>query len=344
MSDTAATPETGAVDAPASMDSVLAEFETGNTAPEGDAVESAVREMVNEAEEGDAEEAADDGEATETADDDAVEEAPESEEEEAEAPELDLTRLVTVKVDGEDLQVPLSEALKGYSREADYTRKTQALAEERRGLEARLSTDYANQLKQATDLFVQTDPILAEANQIDWQALAQQDPATYTQLRAAVDARMQVIGQAQQEMQRVAAEREQQEAKTFQTGVQETEAAIRASDPAFSDDAKFSAYVKDTVTELGNLGLDGDDLKVILSNPSVGPKALSLVNDAIRWRQQEQAKADLPAKKVVPKPTVKTLRADASDGSKPTRRAPPSGASRDRKVDWAVQQFFEQEA
>jgi hypothetical protein len=343
MSDTAATPETGAVDAPASMDSVLAEFEAGTSKPEDDAVDSAVRELVNEAEEGDAEEAADDGEATEPKSDDVAEEAPDGDEEEASAPELDLTRLVTVKVDGEDVQVPLSEALKGYSREADYSRKTMALAEERKGIEARISTDYANQLEQATNLFIQTDPILAEANQIDWQALAREDPATYTQLRAAVDARMQVIGQARQEIQRVAEEREQREAETYKTGVQETEAAIRASDPAFSDDVKFSAYVKETVTELGNLGLDGDDMKVILSNPTVGPKALSLVNDALQWRAQQKAKAALPAKKIVPAP-AKPLRADASEGSKPTRRAPPSGASRDRKVDWAVQEFLKEEA
>lgn len=36
-----------------------------------------------------------------------------------------------VKVDGEELEVGLDELLNGYSRTADYTRKTQALAEER---------------------------------------------------------------------------------------------------------------------------------------------------------------------------------------------------------------------
>lgn len=36
--------------------------------------------------------------------------------------------LVTVKVDGEEQQVPMSEALNGYQRQADYTRKTQQAA------------------------------------------------------------------------------------------------------------------------------------------------------------------------------------------------------------------------
>jgi hypothetical protein len=39
---------------------------------------------------------------------------------------------VRVRADGEDLDVPLSEVLAGYSRTADYTRKTQALAEQQR--------------------------------------------------------------------------------------------------------------------------------------------------------------------------------------------------------------------
>lgn len=39
--------------------------------------------------------------------------------------------VVRVKMDGEELQVPLSEALAGYQRQADYTRKTQELAEQR---------------------------------------------------------------------------------------------------------------------------------------------------------------------------------------------------------------------
>lgn len=39
---------------------------------------------------------------------------------------------VKLTVDGEEIEVPLSEALSGYQRQADYTRKTQELAEQRR--------------------------------------------------------------------------------------------------------------------------------------------------------------------------------------------------------------------
>jgi len=240
MTDTA-TQETGAVDAPASMDSVLAEF-TQDPTPKEDATDEVVRELVNEAEEGHAEEAPDEGEATDANEDGEADKAPEAETEEAAASDLDMNRIVTVKVDGQDVQVPLSEALKGYSREADYTKKAMALADERKTLESTVTAKYANDLKQATELFVKTDPILAEASSIDWNALAQEDPATYTQLRAAVDQRMQVIGQAQQEIQRVAQEQEQQTANERVEGMKAAEARIRESDPTLADDGPGIAW------------------------------------------------------------------------------------------------------
>jgi len=338
MTDTA-TQETGAVDAPASMDSVLAEFAQEPT-PKEDTTDEVVRELVNEAEEGQADEAADEGDATDADEDGEADKAPEAKTEEAAASDLDMNRIVTVKVDGQDVQVPLSEALKGYSREADYTKKTQALAEERKTLESTVTAKYANDLKQATDLFVRTDPILAEASNIDWNALAQEDPATYTQLRAAVDQRMQVIGQAQQEIQRVTHEQEQQTANERIEGMKAAEARIRESDPTLADDAKFSAYIETGVQALLGVGLDADALQNVLSNPDIAPKVLSLVDKAQKWEAQQKARASLPGLKVVPAPS-KTLRSDASDNSKPNRRPPPAASSRDAKVSWAVRELLD---
>lgn len=57
---------------------------------------------------------------------------------------------VPVKLDGEELQVPLSEAIAGYQRQADYTRKTQELSQQRQqfefatALEAALQRDPAS--------------------------------------------------------------------------------------------------------------------------------------------------------------------------------------------------------
>lgn len=65
---------------------------------------------------------------------------------------LEVTELgekyVKLQVDGEEVAVPISEALAGYQRQADYTRKTQELSEQRKQLQ------FAATLQQA----LQNDP------------------------------------------------------------------------------------------------------------------------------------------------------------------------------------------
>lgn len=54
-------------------------------------------------------------------------------------------KYVKVKVDGEELDVPFNEALQGYQRQADYTRKTQELASQREQFQ------FAQTLQQALE-------------------------------------------------------------------------------------------------------------------------------------------------------------------------------------------------
>lgn len=61
-------------------------------------------------------------------------------------------RYVRVKVDGVDEEVPLREALSGYSRTADYTRKTQELAQQRQEADYALAVQRALQAEPAETL------------------------------------------------------------------------------------------------------------------------------------------------------------------------------------------------
>ena len=54
-------------------------------------------------------------------------------------------KYVKLQLDGEELEVPLKEAVSGYQRQADYTRKTQQLAEERKNVQ------FAQAIQQALD-------------------------------------------------------------------------------------------------------------------------------------------------------------------------------------------------
>ena len=63
------------------------------------------------------------------------EEEAEEESEEPEEEEQPEEELYTVRVDGEDVEVTLDELSKGYSRQQDYTKKTQEIAEYRKHYE-----------------------------------------------------------------------------------------------------------------------------------------------------------------------------------------------------------------
>ncbi len=99
----------------------------------------------------------------------------------------------TVKIDGEEQEVTLSELLKGYQRSTDYTRKTMRLGDERRELrqareraEQELATTeterqhYAQQL----DAFLPNlrQQMLGQFAGIDWERLAAEDPTRFAAL------------------------------------------------------------------------------------------------------------------------------------------------------------------
>jgi hypothetical protein len=74
----------------------------------------------------------DEGQVVETAE--ATAETPQEEYDFLEVTELG-EKYVKLQVDGQEVAVPISEALAGYQRQADYTRKTQELSEQRKQLQ-----------------------------------------------------------------------------------------------------------------------------------------------------------------------------------------------------------------
>ena len=80
-------------------------------------------------------------------------------------------RYVRVKVDGQDVEVPLQEALQGYSRTADYTRKTQELATQRQQNEYALAVQRALQAQPAETL-----RLLSRQYGVNLEAPAQSPP------------------------------------------------------------------------------------------------------------------------------------------------------------------------
>ena len=169
-----------------------------------EAQEALLSLMEPEEEKPKAEEAAptEEEESTEETQDEALEEEseedPEIEEDEEEPEESDEgedeePELYAVTVNGEEREVSFDELLKGYSRQSDYTKKTQELAEERRNIEAGMEK-YNSELaglqqerQQYVDALTQviqssTAGLETYAN-VDWASLKEEDPIEYISKR-----------------------------------------------------------------------------------------------------------------------------------------------------------------
>jgi hypothetical protein len=349
MQDTA-TPETGPV--PASPESIAEEIAGGGEAPLGGA-DAIAEELVKEAEgTGEAEEAPQTEEdATEPA-----EEPEESEEGNPEGTEADMFAkllaehpdlMVKIKVNGETIDVPLSELPNGYSRTEDYKAKTAAVAEERRQVEAQkatLETDlkahYANQLEEATNLFARFDPVLMEAGTINWDALKAQDPAAFVAAQDAVNERLTAIQQMRQHLEKVRGESqeaqrtqlEQERAQRFDATADE----IVKEMPELADEAKFTEFANSNVEFLRGAGFTNEEIVDALDH-----RVLTLADKARKWDAHVAAQKTLPEKKVVPKSAVKSLTSDA--GSRASKPRFPANADRERKGNWIAEQILSEE-
>jgi len=147
------------------------------------AVDEEVVEETKEAEEVEEEAPEEEGQAEEE-----TEESEQSEEEEAEE-EVELVAeedlKYTIKVGGEEMEVDIDELKSGYQRQADYTRKSQALAEQRKGTEKiqseRMQLEqerqmYANGLQMLQE---QQSAKLQNFDGVDWNTLKEEDPYAY---------------------------------------------------------------------------------------------------------------------------------------------------------------------
>lgn len=343
MNDTA-TPETGPVDASDPIDDIIAEI--GDDEPQADATDQVVEELVKGTEEDGQPET--DPETEESATDPIeTDEDPEEATPEAETTAED--PIHKVKVNGEDLEVPLSELLKGYSRTEDYKSKTMALADERRQVEAQRATveqdvklQYANELKQTIDLFESIDPVLAEARNLDWNRLKQEDPATFVAMSDAVQQRLNLIEQHREQVRQIEQQSQQQSQEQLQQEfAQRLEVSankIVEAMPELAEGDNFQRFATDNIGFLRETGFSPEEI-----NDALDERVLMLANDARQWRALQRAKQALPANKIVPKSKAKPMKSDASDSSRSSKPRFPGNASRETKGDWIAEQILNSE-
>ena len=189
--------------------------------PEEDKVDEAVIEEVAEEEviEDDSEyvEEIDQQIADELEDDEYEEEVEEEQTDvEEEAPQL---QTFTVKVDGQEVEVTQEELINGYSRQQDYTRKTQELSQQRKTIEQQQA-----ELAQRDAIYSQLLPKMEAqlkgelANEPDWENLYSDDPVGYVREKQLWDEKkekLQAVSAEQQRLQQEALVKQQQQIQQF---------------------------------------------------------------------------------------------------------------------------------
>jgi len=209
-------------------------------------------------------------------------------EESVQEPPLDLKAVKVKKViDGQEVEITLEEALNGYSRTQDYTRKTQALAEQRKQHEAEYAALRDERQQYATYL-VQLEQTIKEATpkEPDWNQLQQETtPAEFGATWAQWQAHKQQMDQLASE--RAAAEgrvREDQ-ARMFQTKLEEEKSKLLEAIPEWREPEAAKTEKAKLVAFAESAGYTKEEI-----HQTVDHRALVLLRKAMLWDEAQKNK------------------------------------------------------
>lgn len=192
-----------------------------------------------------------------------------------------------VEFEGKAYKVPkgIKEAL---LRQADYTKKTQEVAEQRKAVEERAQVleqrekVSAQTFEKAVE-FREVQKQLAQYEKVDWTTLAQEDPARATQLNIAY----QLL---QREAQTKYGEWKQAEQQTQQlTEQSRQQMLVKAEQELKTRLPNFGPQVAEKIAKAGKeYGITDQEL-----NALIDPRYVHVLHDAMKWRalQAEKPKA-----------------------------------------------------
>lgn len=202
---------------------------------------------------------------------------------------LDTSDKYVVRVDGEEVEVTLDELLSGYSRQADYTRKTQALSAEKKQIEAQKS--QASQLASALSQRLQeVESYLFQAVQEpDWAALSKQlSPQEYNQARAVYE---------QQQRQLDAVRSQQREIMQYQQAEQQRQMEMaRTRLPELIPEWSDESVANQEAASIYQFALDTGFSQGALDH-LYDPLAVKVLRDAWRYNELQRQKPKIVKRK-----------------------------------------------
>jgi hypothetical protein len=211
------------------------------------------------------------------------------------------TKTFRVKVGNEEVEVSEEELLSGYSRTADYTKKTQALAETRKAVEAeKAAIEEAKQLRQtyAERLQAIEQILTKETGEENLQELKDTDPIGYAIKVAERTEKEKQLMAIKAEQQRIAQQQQAEQQQAIQAHLAQAQTQLKQMIPDFADDVKAEVLKKDIRTYAKSVGWTDDDIAQIID-----PRAVKSLYDGMMY-QKLVANKGAATKKVQNAPKV----------------------------------------
>jgi len=258
-------------------------------------------------------------ESTEETQDESLEEEPQeeleaaSEEEEAEeaTEETDDGEeedpLYAVTVNGEEHEVTFDELLRGYSRQSDYTRKTQELSNDRKQMEelqkqynSEVSTIQAERqqyMESLNQIIANSSAGLDKFANVDWQSLKDTDPIEYVTKKEEFREAQEKVQSMQQE-QYNAQHRHAEESKQLRSQIlREEHGKLSAALPDWGKPEKQKKMASEIRDYASSQGFSAEEI-----NSLVDHRSLLVLLKASKYDAMQ--KADVKSKKIKNKPRV----------------------------------------
>lgn len=221
-----------------------------------------------------------------------------------------------VKVNGEEIEVSLDELLNGYSRQSDYTRKSQELAERRKAIGA-LEQEISAERAQYAELLPRMREQLQQQLQAepDWDKLYEQNPVEAVRLerkwREVKAQREQQIQAVEAEQQRLLAIKQRQMQEQVAKQLQAEQARLPEMIPEWKNADTAKKEAKEIREFLLTKGFSEQDVDGITHAGVV-----ALARNAMLF---EKGRAKISEAKGQAKPGPKPMKA-GSQGTQPRKR------------------------
>lgn len=239
-------------------------------------------------------------------DEEQSEEVEVAEDDEVETPTADDLYEVTLP-GGVKAQVTLDELSRGYSREADYTRKTESLAAQRRELAAEregVQQAVENERAQYAQSLAQMSQALGNeisgGQEIDWDTLKEEDPIEFATQWADHQRKTEQFRNSQVQLQQMNQEQQQQQQHQYQVGLEDQARQLKEIIPEFRDEASAKKLQTDMRSFLTSSYGGFTEQEI---NQIADARHVQLINDAMKWRGLQSSKVKVE-KKVIKLPKV----------------------------------------